>query len=134
MNRRGRRALLILASSAAGLSVLAAGGVALSAGGSADGGPPIAPGPVLRQREVLTLIAGRVDVRVKGASAFASLPGTLTVVDGSEVDATNGRVAVTVATPQEGQTATALVYRGRFVLHQDPVAPAETHFTLSAPL
>src|SRR5665213_1213363 len=134
MNERGRNALLILASSAAGLSVLAAGAVALSAGVPADGAPPIAQGPVLGQREVLQLIVGRVDVRVKGTSTFASLEGTLTVADGSEVDATNGRVSVTVATPQEGQTATAVVYRGRFLLHQDPAAPAETHFTLSAPL
>jgi hypothetical protein len=73
-------------------------------------------------------------VRLKDTSKFAVLTGTITVPDGSEVDATNGRVVVTVMTPQAGQTATALVYQGRFLLHQDPVAPAETHFTLSEPL
>jgi hypothetical protein len=134
-NVRSRKALLILASSAGGLLAPAAGAIALPAGAPAGGGAPsIAQAPILGRREVLRPISGRTEVRVKGISAFTALTGVLAVADGSEVDATNGRVQVTVATPQEGQTANALVYRGRFVLHQDPAAPAETHFTLSAPL
>jgi hypothetical protein len=131
MNGRGRKALLILASSAA---VLAAGAGALSAGVPADGAPPIAQGPVLGHSETLTLIAGTVSVRVPGATTFMPLSGSISVPDESEVEASHGRVQITVATPEPGKTATAEAYEGRFLLHQDPVAPAETHLILSQAL
>jgi hypothetical protein len=90
--------------------------------------------PVIGQRETVSLVAGKVTVRVKGSAAFARLSGSLSVPDETEIDASHGRVGVTVASAQPGGTATAEAYQGRFVLHQDPVAPAETHLILSLPL
>ncbi len=90
--------------------------------------------PVLGQRETLTPVAGSVAVRIAGTPRFVRLAHTLAVPDGSEVDARRGRVDVTVATVQPGQTATALVYQGLFRIHQQPQPPAETHLVLSQPL
>jgi hypothetical protein len=114
--------------------MLAASAVALSAGVPADGAPPIAQGPVLGHSETLTLIAGTVSVRVPGATTFTPLSGSISVPDESEVEASHGRVQIMVATPEPGKTATAEAYEGRFLLHQDPVAPAETHLILSQAL
>jgi hypothetical protein len=89
--------------------------------------------PALGQRETLTLLAGSVTVRVKGAASFAPLLGSIDVPDGSEVDASRGRVGITAAAPQGG-TATAVAYQGQFLLHQDQAAPNETHLILSEAL
>ncbi len=94
----------------------------------------VSASPLLGHSETLTLIAGTVSVRVKGSSTFVHLSGSLTVPDESEVESTSGRVQVTVATAQSGQTATAQAYQGRFLLHQDALAPAQTHLILSQPL
>ena len=93
-----------------------------------------APAPVLGQSETLMPLSGTVTVRVRGSSDFVALSSALSVPDRSEVDATHGRVSIEVATPTPGQTTTALAYAGRFLLHQDAAAPAETHLTLSQPL
>ncbi len=90
--------------------------------------------PVLGRSETLTLISGTVSVRVAGATKFTPLSGALSVPDQSEVEAGHGRVQITVATTVPGQTSTAEAYEGRFELHQDPIAPAETHLILSQPL
>jgi len=50
------------------------------------------------------------------------------------VETSDGKVQVTVASPQAGQTLSALAYGGRFVLHQQASSPAKTSFKLSAPL
>jgi hypothetical protein len=116
------RALFLLA---AGLLIIAP-----SAGSSA----PLTPEPALGQRETVTLIAGKASVRSKGTAAFVALSGTISLPDESEVDASHGRVEVTVATPQPGQTATAVVYQGQFLVHQETGVKAETHLTLSQSL
>jgi hypothetical protein len=90
--------------------------------------------PVLGQSETLTLVAGSVSVRLKGAHAFAPLTGSLTVPDESQVDASRGHVAVTVATATAGETAAAEAHEGRFIVHQAAVAPYETQLRLSLPL
>ncbi len=95
---------------------------------------PVPAVPILGQRETVARVAGKVLVRSKGTPRFVALAGALSVPDGSEVDASNGRVSITVATVLAGKTAAALVYDGRFLLHQDAVAPGETHLTLSQPL
>jgi hypothetical protein len=95
---------------------------------------PVLAAPILGQRETVVRVAGKVLVRSKGATRFVALAGPLSLPDGSEVDASNGRVSVTVATVLPGKIAAALVYGGRFLLHQDATAPGETHFTLSQPL
>jgi hypothetical protein len=93
------------------------------------GGPMAAP--VLAQRQSVSAVSGTVTIRLKGTSTFNPLSGSTSIPDGSEVDATNGRVLITVATPN-GQTASAEVYGGRFRVHQD--SSGVTHFTLTLPL
>jgi hypothetical protein len=90
------------------------------------------PPPVLGRSETVSAISGRVRFRKKGSSRFVVLAGVVSIPDGSELDATHGRVAVTAATPAPGQTTSAEVYEGRFVIHQDRTAI--TRLTLSLPL
>ena len=75
--------------------------------------------------------SGTVTIRAKGTSTFVSLSGSKTIPDESEVEATNGRVLVTAATPT-GKTVTAEVYGGRFRVHQ--TSSGETQFILTLPL
>jgi hypothetical protein len=124
-----RAFILIAAASGIATCAYALAGPGFS---QADAPPPQAP--VLGRLETVTRIAGNVLVRIKGASAFVRLAGALSVRDGSEIDATAGRLAITVATLSPGQTASAVAYQGRFLLHQDAFAPGETHLTLSEPL
>ncbi len=94
-------------------------------------GPPALPAPLLANRQTLALVSGAVTVRLKGTSTFMSLSGATSIPDGSEVDATNGRVLITVATPA-GKIVSAEVYGGRFRVDQD--GSGVTHFTLTLPL
>ncbi|HTA35279.1 MAG TPA: hypothetical protein VK761_01085, partial [Solirubrobacteraceae bacterium] len=87
--------------------------------------------PVLGVRETVTRVSGTVLVRRPGSNSQTTLSGALSVPDGSEVDVSDGRVEVTVATTTAGQTATALVYGGEFLLHQEAAAPGATSLTLS---
>jgi hypothetical protein len=91
------------------------------------------PMPVVGQRQTVSPVSGTVLVRLKGSSRFVPLSAASSIPDGSEVDATNGRVIITVATPS-GQTESAEAYGGRFVLHQDRTGNDETHFVLSLAL
>ena len=93
-------------------------------------GAPV-PAPVVSQRQTVTAISGTITIRVKGAPTFVSLSGSTSIPDGSEVEATNGRVLITAATPT-GKIVTAEVYGGRFRVHQD--SSGETHFILTLPL
>jgi hypothetical protein len=126
---RGPRGLRVSAPVvAAALTAVGVGGISPSLSAGADESQP-----VVGQREVLTLLAGSVTVRIKGATTFTPLLGSIDVPDESEVDASRGRVEITVATAQ-GAIATATAYQGRFLLHQDGAAPAEAHLVLSAAL
>ncbi len=87
--------------------------------------------PVIGQRETVTITSGIVTIRAKGTSTFVPLSGSTSIPDGSEVEATNGRVVITAVTPT-GKTVTAEVYGGRFRVHQD--SSGETHFILTLPL
>jgi hypothetical protein len=91
------------------------------------------PAPILGQSQTVGPVSGTVSVRLKGTSKFVHLSATSTIPNGSEVDATNGRVLITVATPT-GQTQSAEVYGGRFIIQQDHSAAGETHLVLSLPL
>jgi hypothetical protein len=116
------------------LVCLAEGAIAIDRAPSSGAAESPVPAPVLGHSETLTLIAGTVGVRVAGATKFAPLSGSISVPDESEVEASHGHVRITVATPVAGQTATVEAYDGRFLLHQDPLAPAVTHLTLSQAL
>ena len=100
-------------------------------GATSGGGVLAFKSNVLPTRETVTLASGTVMIRLKGTSTFVLLSGSSTIPDGSEVDATNGRVVITVATPS-GKTVSAEVYGGRFRVHQD--SSGETHFILTLPL
>ena len=99
------------------------------------GGPPEAPAPtpLLGQTQVAKPISGTVTVRVRGSHRFVPLRSTGSVPNGSEVEATNGHVLITEATPS-GKTESAEVYGGRFVVDQEQKSRAATRFTLSLPL
>jgi hypothetical protein len=90
--------------------------------------------PVLGQSQTVRAIGGTVRVRVKGTRRFAPLLSATTIPDGSEVDATHGRIELTVATPTAGQMQSAEVSGGQFLIHQDRTGMGETHLTLSLPL
>ncbi len=89
------------------------------------------PAPLLARRLTTRATTGTVTVRLAGTSTFVPLSGSTSIPDGSEVDATSGRVVITVATPT-GQTVSAEVYGGRFRVDQD--GSGVTHFTLTLPL
>jgi len=58
----------------------------------------------------------------------------VTLPNGSEVDATNGHVLITVATRTPGRTVSAGVRGGRFRIVQERGGSGETHFVLTLPL
>jgi len=95
-------------------------------------GPP--PPPILGQQGDAKVIAGTVRIRLKGTNTFVSLSGSAGIPNGSEVDATNGRVLITVATGHAGPTASAEVYEGIFTFRQTSGAHALARLTLSLPL
>ena len=66
-----------------------------------------------------------------GQSTYEPLSLEESISNGSEVDATAGRVILTFALP-DGTTQTAEVYGGRFLIHQD--ANGTVHLILSLPL
>jgi hypothetical protein len=92
------------------------------------------PAPILGQRQTVSIISGTVSVRLKGTSKFIPFSSASTIPDGSEVEATNGRVLITVATLTPGKTQTAEVWGGRFLIHQEHSGSGETRFILSLPL
>jgi hypothetical protein len=78
-------------------------------------------------------LSGTVRVRVKGSRGFVALTALTALPDGSEVDASDGRVSITAATPKGG-TQNAEAYGGRFVIHQEHAGAGETRLALSQPL
>jgi hypothetical protein len=92
-----------------------------------------ASAPVAGRTQRVGVLRGTAKVRVKGTSKSVVLSGASTIPDGSEVDATHGRVLLTVAVPG-GKIQSAEVYGGRFVVHQDRRGAGETHLRLSLPL
>jgi hypothetical protein len=94
----------------------------------ASGPPP----PVIGQSENASVLSGTATVHAKGSSGFVPLTGASSIPDGSEVDATNGRVLITTATLTPGKTQSAEVYGGRFKVQQD--AKGIAHLILTLPL
>jgi hypothetical protein len=92
------------------------------------------PLPILGKRETVKVVSGVVLVRAPGTPAFVPLHGARSLPDGSELETAHGRVQLTAATATPGVTESAEAYTGRFVIHQEKTARAETHLTLSLPL
>ncbi len=120
--------------------------------------------PVFAESETVRALSGTVTVRLNGAVAFVPIselgagegPGagsrsssgsgsgsgpaggsgatSATIPNGSEVEATNGHVLITVATRTPGKTAVAGVSGGRFRIVQERGGSGETHFILTLPL
>jgi hypothetical protein len=128
-------------------SPLPGGGESSGGGGSGEGAAartattaPVSTMPsgsslvsIVGQSQTVSVISGTVLVRLKGTTKFVPLSSTSTIPDGSEVEATNGHILITVATPN-GHTETAEVWGGRFLIHQEHAGSGETHFILSLPL
>ncbi|HTZ86326.1 MAG TPA: hypothetical protein VMB05_06635 [Solirubrobacteraceae bacterium] len=91
------------------------------------------PAPILGRTETLQLLSGTVRVRLKGTNRFVDLSAFAALPDGSEVDATNGRVSITSATPTN-ETQSAEASGGRFVVHQEHTGTGQTSLTLSQAL
>jgi hypothetical protein len=110
------------------------GGGSGGATGEGAGGSVLAfqsasvPAPVVGQRQTVTVLAGTVTIRRKGRTTFEPLSESASIPDGSEIDATNGRIVIKAIGPK-GETVTAEVYGGRFRVHQD--SSGETHFILT---
>jgi len=92
------------------------------------------PPPILGQRQTVNVTAGTVTVHLRGTTRFVPLSGVSAIPDGSEVEATHGRVLITAATSTPGRTVSAEVYGGRFLIQQSHTGSGETHLTLSLPL
>lgn len=93
-----------------------------------------APGraaPQLAETAAATPVAGSVRVREPGSTSFVSLATARRIRFGATVDATHGRVSITIATPGGG-TQTAVFYEGQFRLTQS--ASGAATLTLNAPL
>ncbi|MGA2012473.1 MAG: hypothetical protein ABSH51_18365 [Solirubrobacteraceae bacterium] len=99
--------------------------------GTTSPGPPA---PASGQTVLLTLVSGVVTFRLPGTATFRSLTGAVLVPAGTEVDAIDGRVLVTVSAGTSAPQQSATVYGGQFLVRQDASPPYETHFVLSEPL
>ena len=83
--------------------------------------PPPAPSPsppVLGQSADVGAVSGAVLVKLPGASGFVTLGAVTSLPVGTTIDATHGRVRVTMAGPHGG-TQTAEFFEGEFVLTQN---------------
>lgn len=102
--------------------------------------PPEAVPPALSavagRTTILEAVSGTIRVRPPGASGFQDLPkGGALLPDGTEVDATNGRVRLTAETaPGSGITRTAIFWDGRFIIHQARIAGAATELRMTGRL
>ena len=114
------------------ITALAVSLLSLAVATSAAGTPATARlVPRLGHSVLLTLRSGTVSVRRPGTAHFLRLHGTILAPNGTDVDATDGRVAVTVAAGRRGSTHVAVLSQGIFVVHQSAVTPFETRFALS---
>jgi streptogramin lyase len=85
--------------------------------GPSDPVLPPAP-PVLRRSAVTAVLSGKVLVKVPGSSVLQPLHASRNIPMGSLIDADDGTVRVTTALNRAGQTQSASVWGGSFVLNQ----------------
>jgi hypothetical protein len=76
---------------------------------------PPPPPPVFQQDADAETVSGNVLVRLPGTTDFVPLTSAMQVGFGAEIDATNGRVALTTV-DADGTTYHADFYEGRFLL------------------
>ena len=103
-------------------TVTAANASGQSAASTAQTAPVGAPqvslaAPILGKTTNLAPVSGTVLVKLPGAKTFTQLTGAVDLPLGSTIDATAGKVTLTVGLPH-GQTQTGEFYDGEFVLTQ----------------
>jgi uncharacterized delta-60 repeat protein len=76
------------------------------------------PKPVLGKRGVARTLRGKVRYRLPGKKKFVRLNGLTAIPNGTEIDATRGRVLLTVVRNAKGKLDSAQFYAGRFVFRQ----------------
>jgi hypothetical protein len=92
-------------------------------GGGGGGGPKVTvsavtvPAPVLAVSGNVAPVSGTVLVRLPGTTTFVALSSLRQIPFGTIINATNGRVSVTTASPHGG-TQTGEFFEGEFVLSQ----------------
>ncbi|WP_051471942.1 virginiamycin B lyase family protein [Patulibacter minatonensis] len=101
--------------------------------------PPVVPPaltPVAGRSTILEVVSGTIRVRLPGKKVFQDLAtGGVSLPDGTEVDATKGRVRITAETaPDSGITRTAIFWDGRFIIHQARIPGAATEVRLTGAL
>jgi|GEM_PF-6191978 hypothetical protein len=120
-------------SSGSGSAALSAQSAIVQAPSTLTTASIVAP-PVLGQRGIAAVIAGKVRIRLRGTSGFVSLTSSMSIPNGSEVDATDGRVLITVASATPGKTSSAEVYGGAFLFDQKSRGAGKAELRLSLPL
>jgi len=90
--------------------------------------PPAEGTPVAARSVDVQLIRGDIDVRPRGSRSFVDLVGGAEVRTGSTIDARDGRVSLTAATPDGTQSGT--FSRGAFRVAQPSSTAALTQLTL----
>jgi hypothetical protein len=93
--------------------------------------PPLEPKPALRRAAVLETVRGRVTYRMPGEDRDRQLVDRPTSLPMQTViDATEGRVRLTVARDGKGRTSSGVFFDGRFRLSQGAGARPITHLRL----
>jgi hypothetical protein len=118
---------------------------AIDGGGAADPTPaaesfviqPPSPEPEIRRTVVVEEASGTVRVKLKGSNRFVPLDAAQGIPVGSTVDTLKGRVTLTAAADNKGNTATADFYAGVFKVGQtkgkQPVTTLKLTERLSCP-
>jgi virginiamycin B lyase len=88
--------------------------------------------PVAGRIVVLQVVSGTIRIRLPGAAGYQPLPTTGGAFpNGTEIDATDGRVRLTAETaPGSGITRTAIFWAGRFVVQQSRIPGAATELRM----
>ena len=92
--------------------------------------------PVAGRSVILEPVSGTIRIRRPGARGYEPLPADgSSLPDGTEIDATKGRVRLTAETsPGSGVTRTAIFWDGRFIVQQARIPGAYTEVRLTGRL
>lgn len=91
--------------------------------------------PVAGRSVILEIVSGTIRIRRPGRGYEDLAAGGASLPDGTEVDATKGRVRITAETsPGSGITRTAVFWDGRFIIRQARIPGAATELRLTGKL
>ena len=109
-------------------------GVTVSPAAAANSIARALTAPVVGTSEQAGPVSGTVLVKVPGAHGFTPLTSITLIPNGTELDTTNGRVRLRVASGVPGVTNPVELNGGRFIVHQTAGSTPRTYFILSQPL